>query len=109
MAIEVKRQEARDRFLVELDDGKEAYLEYRDRGDGTLEYAHTFVPESHRRREIGEDLVVEALNYARDQGLVVIPSCPFVRHVVEDRHPEYASLIADGAGDGDDGAAGGGS
>ncbi len=94
MAADVTHQEDRGRFVVELGDGEEAYLDYRERDDGTLDYAHTFVPESHRGEGLAERIVVEALEHARDRGLLIVPSCPYVRHVVEEEHPEFLELVA---------------
>lgn len=45
-----------------------------------------------RGRGIGTRLVLHALEDARERGLRVVPSCPFVGEVVE-RHPEYADLL----------------
>jgi predicted GNAT family acetyltransferase len=106
MAADVTHQEDRGRFVVELDDGEEAYLDYQERDDGTLDYAHTFVPESHRGEGLAGRIVLEALAYARDRGLQIVPSCPYVRHMVEEKHPEYLGLVAPDAEveDEDDGA-----
>lgn len=95
MAVEVKHREDDGRFVVELNGGEDAYLSYHARDDGTLEYESTYVPESHRGEGIAEELVVEALNYARDRGSEVVPTCPYVRHVMQERRPEYRDLMAD--------------
>lgn len=94
MEIDVTHEEERGRFVVDLDDGEEAYLDYEVRADGTLDYAHTFVPKSHRGSGVAERMVLEALEHAREKGRKITPSCPYVRHIVEDEHPEYASLLA---------------
>lgn len=96
MEIEVEHDTDRERFVVALGDGSEAYLEYRTREDGSLDYSGTFVPEAHRGRGIAEQLVVHALEHAREAGRRIVPSCPYVRHVVEEEHPEYGSLVTDG-------------
>lgn len=97
MAATTRHDPDRQRFLIETEGG-EARLDYAPAGDGpagerTLDYRHTFVPESLRGQGIGARLVTDALDWARENGYGVIPSCPFVRRIV-DRHPEYADLIA---------------
>lgn len=94
MSVDVRLDEDRSRFVVELGDGSEAYLAYREREDGSLDYESTFVPREHRGRGIAEELVVHALERAREAGRTIVPSCPYVRHVVEDEHPEFGSLVA---------------
>ena len=74
-------------------EGEEAYLRYHPAGDGVLDYASTFVPEGLRGRGIASELVRCALDYARQHGFRVIPSCWFVKGYVE-RHPEYVHLVA---------------
>lgn len=94
MAIDVTHDEDRSRFVVDLGDGGEAYLDYEEREDGVLDYASTFVPEEHRGRGIAEQLVVTALDWARETGRQIVPSCPYVNHVVQDVHPRFQSLLA---------------
>lgn len=94
MAVDVTHDAERSRFVVHLGDGEEAYLAYREGDDGHLDYTHTFVPESHRGRGIAEEVVVEALEHAREAGRKIVPSCPYVRHIVEEAHPRFGSLVA---------------
>lgn len=94
MDLDVSHDRSRSRFVVELGDGEEAYLAYREREDGRLDYAHTYVPEAHRGKGVAEELVVTALEHAREDGRRIIPSCPYVRHVIEERHPDYGVLVA---------------
>lgn len=96
MGVDVTHAEDRARFVVELDGDEEAYLSYEETEEGRLDLLHTFVPEEHRGRGIAEAIVLEALEHAREAGRSIVPTCPYVRHVVEDVHPEYASLVAPG-------------
>jgi len=78
------------RFELELPDGR-AYLRYRQTDD-VMDLVSTWVPPSHRHRGIGETVVLAALEHARANGHRVIPTCPFVPHVLAD-HPEYSDLV----------------
>lgn len=64
--------------------GEMAHLDYDRVDDRTVEYQYTFVPPEARNRGIGRDLVRHALQWAQDQGLRVVPTCPFVARVVRD-------------------------
>ncbi len=63
--------------------GQTAYLSYRRVDDTTVDYRSTFVPPPLRRQGIGEHLVRAALEHAAGKGLRVIPTCWFVRRVME--------------------------
>ena len=92
MDIDIKHDRDRQRFVARLDGG-EANLQYSQADEKTLDYQSTFVPEEYRKQGIGERLVLEALGFARENDYQVIPSCPFVRRVLEE-HTEYDDVIA---------------
>ena len=92
MDIQIEHDPDRQRFVAELD-GKQANLQYSQASEDTLDYESTFVPEEYRERGIGERIVMEALSFAQENGYEVIPTCPFVRHVLEE-HSEYDDVIA---------------
>lgn len=90
MELDVSRDEQRQEFAAKVN-GERAVLSYETRPGRTLDYLSTVVPESHRGRGIGTALVRHALEYARKHGYRVIPTCPFVRRVM-DRNAEYSEL-----------------
>ena len=72
--------------------GRQAVAAYQREG-GTITFTHTKVPPSMEGQGIGSKLVRFALDSARDEGLKVVPQCPFVAAFIE-RHPEYRDLLA---------------
>ena len=94
MTHEVEHRTADRRFVVaEL--GHEAYLEYYELPDGSLDYAHTYTPNEIRGRGIASSIIKTALDFAKDKGKSIVPGCPFVQTYI-DRHTEYASVLAEG-------------
>ena len=91
--MDTRHEPENSRFAITLE-GASATLEYHHAGERTLDYTSTFVPEEHRNKGVGERLVLDALDYAREKGYRVIPSCPFVRTVVK-RHPEHQDLLTE--------------
>jgi predicted GNAT family acetyltransferase len=73
--------------------GNTAYLTYRELGGRVLDFDHTFVPREQRGGGIASQLTKQALDYAREHGYRVVPSCPFVAAYI-DRHAEYRDLRA---------------
>ncbi len=86
----VNKQE-KNRF--EISHGSQrSKLEYRMKDDDHINLVHTEVPDDLTGQGIGSSLVTHALQYARDNGLKAIPSCPFVASYAE-RHPEWNDVV----------------
>jgi predicted GNAT family acetyltransferase len=66
---------------------------YYHRSEGAIEHIHTEVADDLEGHGVGSQLARAALEAARDEGLAVTPSCPFVAGYIE-RHPEFAALVA---------------
>ena len=79
--------EAASRFELAID-GHVAELVYRRHGD-RLVLVHTGVPDELEGRGVGGMLVRAAIDRAVEEGLTVVPQCPFARRWLE-RHPEVA-------------------
>lgn len=92
--MQAQHDEPGHRFVISLPDG-DAELAYVAR-DGVLDLVHTFVPPGHRGEGIGETLVESALAHARENGLRVRPSCPYVRSWLEE-HPDAGKGVVEGA------------
>jgi hypothetical protein len=86
--VEVVRRPDEHRFVVELD-GHVAELTYR-RVAARLVLVHTGVPMAIERRGIGSALVRAAVEWAIEEGLTVVPRCPFAAAWLR-RHPDVAA------------------
>lgn len=58
-----------------------------------MQIFHTEVPMAFEGRGIAAALVRAAIEYARENGLKVLPACSYVRAYMR-RHPEAQSLLA---------------
>ncbi len=88
---EVRHVPERLRFVLE-EDGHTGFMTYL-RKDGTIVFTHTIVPPELEGTGIGSQIVRAGLDFARGEGLKVVPQCSFVAGYVE-RHPEYSDLLA---------------
>jgi predicted GNAT family acetyltransferase len=91
-ALEVRHQPERNRFTAAIG-SSEGYVEYRRRGSDVLDLTYTFVPREARGGGVGRELVLHVLEHARREGLGVVPTCGFVRTVIEE-NPRFADLVA---------------
>jgi hypothetical protein len=78
---------ATGRYLL-VEDGATAVLNFVVSAD-RLVIEHVVVPKEISSRGIGAALVATAVARANDEGLTVVPRCPFARHWLRS-HPEVA-------------------
>jgi len=69
-------------FVVTLD-GRQGSILYLPLNDNTVDFQSTYIPVDMRQRGLGSQLVRYALRWAREHHLKVVPSCWFVRAVLE--------------------------
>lgn len=87
---EVRHNEAGQRF--ESGVGDDVASCHYQRSGSVLNLHHTEVPHQQRGRGTAAALVKAALDYARAQGLKVVPSCSYVRAYMR-RHPATQDLL----------------
>lgn len=81
-----------DRFVLPIEGMGEGVLMYRRGKDNSLDLYSTQVPPEARGQNIGDKLVRAALDFARQEGVKVIPTCPYVAHWFK-KHPEEAGML----------------
>lgn len=74
--IDVRNNQAEQRFEAQVDGGM-AVADYQLSGQDVV-FTHTKVPEQSRGRGVGEALAKAGLDWAHEQGLTVVPECPFI-------------------------------
>ena len=90
MESTVRNNKAAGQFEIEID-GKLAVTQYRMK-PGRMVVMHTEVPPELEGQGLGNTLARTALDYARSEGLRVVPRCPFVSAFIR-RHKEYQDLV----------------
>jgi predicted GNAT family acetyltransferase len=81
------------RFELSLGEGKTAFIQYAEVGEGVLALTHTEVPQEFEGQGVGGRLVKGAFEIVREGGAKIEPMCPFISAYLR-RHPEYQSLVA---------------
>jgi predicted GNAT family acetyltransferase len=59
----------------------------------TISAYHTFTPEEERGKGIAEQLTTAVFEYAKENGLMVRPDCPYVSHFLR-KHKEWRKYAA---------------
>jgi len=86
----VRNNEAEGRFETEVD-GAVVYTQYRRLASGIL-FPHTETPPPLQGRGLAGLVVRAALDWARAEGALVLPTCPYVSAWIV-RHPDYHDLV----------------
>jgi predicted GNAT family acetyltransferase len=89
----VKNNAAANQFEVAID-GMTAFTAYSLKA-GRIILIHTQVPPELEGQGVGNALARASLDYARSEGLRVVPRCAFISAFIR-RHNEYQDLV-DGA------------
>jgi uncharacterized protein len=88
--VAITRNAEAGRF--ELSDAPEqGQLSFRETG-GRLTLVHTEVADAREGEGVGSALVREALRYAEEADLTVVPKCTFVANWLE-KHPDRAAEL----------------
>ena len=96
MDIRHNRQTGQGAFLAMENGHNVGKLTYVYVKEKTIRIDHTLVHPSQRGKGLAHRLVKAAVDYARAEGLSIVPICSFA---VADfkRHPEYADVLAPSA------------
>ena len=89
--LAVRHNKAAQRFEADVPGGI-AHADYQLVGK-VMQMVHTEVPSAQENRGMAGLVVRAALDYARANGLLVLPVCSYVVAYFR-RHPEYQSLLA---------------
>ena len=89
-AVDVTNNTEQHRFEVNLE-GHTAFAEYRLK-PGQIILPHTVVPPAFEGKGVASALARHAFGYARENGLTVIPTCPFMAGWIK-KHPEAQDVV----------------
>jgi predicted GNAT family acetyltransferase len=84
--VTVEHDPEGSRFFVRLPDG-DGELFYDGFSEDVLDLQHTEIPPSAKGQGVGDALVRAALAFARERGMRVMATCPYVQTWLR-RHPE---------------------
>ncbi|MCH8487330.1 MAG: N-acetyltransferase [Candidatus Cyclonatronum sp.] len=71
------------RFFILVNDVQEAEMTYSRAGSDKIIIDHTEVSDVLRGKGAGKKMVIKAVAYARENGIKIIPLCPFAKSVFQ--------------------------
>ena len=81
MEIKHDSAETKGSFYIERDGKRVAEMTYSKAGAERIIIDHTEVADETRGEGLGKKLVYEAVEFARENNLKILPLCPFARSV----------------------------
>ncbi|APY07294.1 GNAT family N-acetyltransferase [Winogradskyella sp. J14-2] len=92
MTIQHKDNGKKGEFYLEINSNKMASMTYSYAGDDKIIIDHTEVDPSLKGQGVGYKLVEASVVFAREQGLKIMPLCPFANAVFK-KKTEYKDVL----------------
>ncbi|MFB2582941.1 GNAT family N-acetyltransferase [Herbiconiux sp. P15] len=91
----VTHEPTENRYVLTVDGEQVGFAAYTDQG-GERVFTHTEIDPAQGGKGYGSILVAGALGQVREEGLTVVPECPFVAKYVE-KHHDFDDIITPAA------------
>ncbi|GGC52808.1 N-acetyltransferase [Hoyosella rhizosphaerae] len=91
MATEVKHNTEQTRFEIWVDDEMAGFTEYKPRGEQRA-FIHTEIADKFGGKGLAMQVIREALDATREEGLQLLPYCPAVRKFLT-KNADYVALV----------------
>lgn len=80
------------KFFSLVNDKQEAEMTYTWAGNDLIIIDHTEVNEVLKGKNAGKQMVMKAVEFAREKGIKIIPLCPFAK-IVFNKIPEIRDVL----------------
>ncbi len=80
------------KFYILLNDVQEAEMTYTWAGSDRIIIDHTEVNEALKGKNAGKQMLMKAVDFAREKGIKIIPLCPFANSVFN-KTPEIQDVL----------------
>jgi predicted GNAT family acetyltransferase len=92
MNVQHQSGDTKGEFFIEKDGNTVAKMTYSKLGSTQIIIDHTEVSDEMRGQDLGKALVESGVQYAREQGLKIIPLCPFAKATI-DKDPDLQDVL----------------
>jgi predicted GNAT family acetyltransferase len=90
--VKLKINDKNGYFYIEVNEKQEALMTFVFAGSDKIIIDHTEVNPGNNGKGFGKKMVVKAVEYARENGIKIIPLCPFAKSVF-DKNPEFNDVL----------------
>ena len=79
--VQVKINDKKGSFFIEIEGKQEAEMTFVFAGEDKIIIDHTGVNPGNEGKGLGKQMVAQAVTYARENNIKIIPLCPFAKKV----------------------------
>ncbi|MDO5035614.1 MAG: GNAT family N-acetyltransferase [Porphyromonas sp.] len=79
-------------FRLMVDGEERGFMSYAWAGESRFIIDHTIVHPGNQGQGYGKELVAAGVEFARQEGVKIIPLCPFAKAVIE-KNPDYRDVL----------------
>ncbi|MEM0575047.1 MULTISPECIES: GNAT family N-acetyltransferase [Flavobacterium] len=90
--VQVKMNDKKGSFFIEIEGKQEAEMTFVFAGEDKIIIDHTGVNPGNEGKGLGKQMVAQAVTYARENNIKIIPLCPFAKKVF-DKTPEFRDVL----------------
>lgn len=93
MQVQQKQDNNKGSFYIEEAGTTVAEITYSMTGSELMIIDHTEVADELRGKNVGQQLVNAAVEYAREKHIKIIPLCPFVKSVFDKKASAFGDVL----------------
>ena len=90
--VQVKINDKKGSFFIEIEGKQEAEMTFVFAVEDKIIIEHTGVNLGNEGKGLGKQMVAQAVTYARENNIKIIPLCPFAKKVF-DKTPEFRDVL----------------
>jgi len=79
-------------FHIDINGKQEAKMTFVFAGENKIIIDHTEVNPGNEGKGLGKKMVTKAVEWARENGIKIVPLCPFAKSVF-DKTPEFSDVL----------------
>lgn len=92
MEVQQEDNGKKGKFFILENAQQEAEMTYTWAGDSRIIIDHTDVSQALQGKSAGKQMLMQAVAFAREKGIKIIPLCPFAKSVF-DKMPEIRDVL----------------
>ena len=90
--VQLKINDKNGFFYIDIDGNQEAMMTFVFAGEDKIIINHTEVNPGNDGKGFGKKMLTKAVEYARENGIKIIPLCTFAKSVF-DKVPEFSDVL----------------
>ena len=92
MEVTHKQLQQKGAFIAQEEGIKSGEMTYSRAGEDRIIIDHTEVDPAFKGKGVGKILVMNAVSYARENGIKILPLCPFAKATF-DKNPDIQDVL----------------